>query len=56
MLTVAQVAQQLGLKEPTVRAWIARGRISYVKFGRAVRVPADEVRRLIEENLKPASK
>ena len=54
MLTVDQAAGQLGLKPSTLRAWVMKRRISYVKIGRAVRVPEKEIDRLIRENTAPA--
>jgi excisionase family DNA binding protein len=35
MLNVRQTAERLGLKESTVRAWIAQRRIGVVRLGRA---------------------
>jgi excisionase family DNA binding protein len=55
LLTIPEVAQQLAIKESTVRAWILTRRLGRVKVGRrAVRVPASEVDRLIAEGLIPA--
>lgn len=54
MLRVAEVARRLGLKEGTVRLWLSRRKLAYVKLGRAVRIPEAEVERLIKENLIPA--
>lgn len=54
LLTVAQVAEILGLKESTIRAWIARRRIGIVRLGRAIRVPVEETSRLIAEGTIPA--
>jgi excisionase family DNA binding protein len=53
MLTVEQVARELGLKESTIRAWTLRRKISFVKLGRCVRIPRSEVDRLIRENTIP---
>jgi excisionase family DNA binding protein len=53
-MTVRQAAEQLGLHETTLRAWIAQGRIGIVRLGRAVRVAPEEVARLIAENTVPA--
>ena len=36
LLKVSDVAQWLRLKESTVRKWVSRGRIPYLKVGRAV--------------------
>ena len=46
--TVRQVAKELGLSEATIRAWSRQRRIGYVRLGRAVRIPALEVDRLVE--------
>jgi excisionase family DNA binding protein len=54
MLNVRQTAERLGLKESTVRAWIAQRRIGVVRLGRAIRVRPDEVERLIAEGTIPA--
>jgi excisionase family DNA binding protein len=50
LLTTAQVAERLSLKESTIRAWLLARRISHVRVGRrAVRIPASEVERVITE-------
>ena len=54
MLTVRLAAERLGLQESTVRAWIAQRRIGVVRLGRAVRIPLEEVQRLIAEGTIPA--
>ncbi len=54
LLTVAESAKRLGLKEGTLRLWLSQRKLGYVKMNRAVRVPAEEVERLIRENLVPA--
>jgi excisionase family DNA binding protein len=56
MLTVRQASERLGLRESTLRAWIAQRRIGVVRLGRAVRIPTEEVERLITENTIPARK
>jgi excisionase family DNA binding protein len=54
MLTVQQAARELAVKESTIRAWIIRRRIGFVKLGRCVRIRRSEVARLIRENTTPA--
>jgi excisionase family DNA binding protein len=54
MLNVKQAAERLGLRESTLRAWIAQRRIGVVRLGRAVRIPNEEVARLIAEGTIPA--
>jgi excisionase family DNA binding protein len=54
MLTISEVAEALGLKPATIRSWIWKRQIGYVKVSRAVRIPADELRRLIEGGTRPA--
>jgi excisionase family DNA binding protein len=52
--TVEQAAADLCVSVHTIRAWIARRKISSVRLGRAVRVPAAEIARLIEQGTVPA--
>jgi excisionase family DNA binding protein len=52
--TIQQSAQELGLSPATLRAWIRQRRIGYIRLGRAVRIPASEIRRLIEQGTVPA--
>jgi len=55
LLTVLQVAEQLGLKESTVRKMILERRIDVVKPSvRAVRIPEAAVRRILERGYRPA--
>ncbi len=54
MLTVGETAQALGVKPATVRSWIWKRQIEYVKVSRAVRIPAHEIDRLIERGTRPA--
>jgi excisionase family DNA binding protein len=54
LLTVDEAADELGIRPKTVRAWIGNRRIASVRVGRCVRVPAAEVKRVIESNTVPA--
>lgn len=54
LLTVAEAAAVLGIKEATVRAWILRRKVTYVKLGRVVRIPAKELEMLIERATVPS--
>jgi excisionase family DNA binding protein len=54
MLTVREAAAELGIKEATVRAWVSKRKITYVKLGRLVRIPAKEVNILIERATIPS--
>jgi excisionase family DNA binding protein len=51
--TAVEAAHELGLSIHTVRAWIANRRIAYVRLGRAIRIPAAEIRRLLDANMVP---
>ena len=51
--TVRETAEELGLSPATIRAWIHQRKIGYVRLGRAVRIPASEIRRLIEQGTVP---
>jgi excisionase family DNA binding protein len=54
LLTCAQAGEALGLKEATVRVWIARRKLAFVKLGRAVRVPSEAIEEMIAVNTVPA--
>ena len=54
LLTVAEAAVVLGIKEATVRAWILKRKVTYVKLGRVVRIPAKELEMLIERATVPS--
>jgi excisionase family DNA binding protein len=53
---VAEAADELGLSVHTIRAWIAGRRIAHIRLGRAIRIPAGEVRRLIDAGTVPAER
>jgi excisionase family DNA binding protein len=56
LLTAAQVAKIFGLKIPTIRTWIAKRRLPSVRLGdRAIRVPANSVREMIQRGYTPAA-
>ncbi|MHB2169541.1 helix-turn-helix domain-containing protein [Alsobacter sp. R-9] len=46
-LTAADLAAVLQVSVRTVRRMIAAGEVRVIRFGRSVRVPADEVARLL---------
>ena len=52
--TVAEAAMELGLSVHTIRAWVAGRRLAHIRLGRAIRIPAAEIRRVIERNTVPA--
>ena len=52
--TVNEAAEELGLSVHTIRAWVADRRIGYLRLGRAIRIPAAEIRRIIEQSTVPA--
>jgi excisionase family DNA binding protein len=54
LLTVAQAAQELGIKPKTLRDWLAKRRITYVKLGYIVRIDSAEIQRLITRSIVPA--
>jgi excisionase family DNA binding protein len=54
-LTVVEAAARLGLSSHTIRAWVAQRRIAHIRLGRAVRIPAGEIDRLLNENTVPAA-
>jgi len=54
--TVEQAASELNLSRATIRAWIAQRRLGHVRLGRAIRIPADEIRRVLETGYVPPAR
>lgn len=52
--TVNEAAEELGLSIHTIRAWVASRRLAHLRLGRAIRIPAAEIRRVIEDSTVPA--
>lgn len=53
ILTLQEAADRLNLSIHTLRSWKAQRRIGYIQLGRAIRIPASEVERLLAENTIP---
>ena len=47
--TVKEAADLLSVSQPSVRKWIATGRLAVVHLGRSVRIPRSELLRIIHE-------
>lgn len=54
MLTISEAAQALGVKPATVRSWIWKRKIEYVKVSRSVRIPLAVVQQLIKNGTRAA--
>ncbi len=55
LLKADEVAQILGVKVSTIRAWLLARRISKIRVGRrSIRVPSSEIQRIIDEGFVPA--
>lgn len=52
--TVEQAADEMNVAKSTIRAWIGQRRIGCVRLGRSVRIPASEIKRLLESGFVPA--
>jgi len=53
-ITIPEAARELGVKVPTIRAWIGQRRLGHLKLGRAVRIPRAEIERILENSFVPA--
>ena len=53
LFTVGTVAKVLSVTPACIRRWIFDRKITTVKLGRLVRIPSDEVQRLIQSGLRP---
>jgi excisionase family DNA binding protein len=54
LLSVPQMAERLGVTRACIRRWILERKITTVKLGRLIRIPASEVERLVTSGLRPA--
>ena len=55
LLRVEEAAEFLNIKPSTVRAWLLRRKLPFVRVGlRAVRIPLEALERLISESTIPA--
>ena len=54
LLSLPQAAEELGITVNTIRAWIYRRKIAFVKIGRSVRVSEETVQRIIDRGSVPA--
>lgn len=54
--TVEQAAAELNLSRATIRAWIAQRRMGHVRLGRAIRIPSEEIRRLLTAGYVPPAR
>jgi excisionase family DNA binding protein len=55
-LTVEEAAKTLNLSVACLRSWVAARKVGYLKLGRAIRIPASEIKRLVEASSVPALK
>lgn len=54
LLSVSEAATELGLSVACLRAWVASRRITFIRLGRAIRIPRQAVTSLIEQGTVPA--
>ncbi len=47
--TIREAAQELGLSPFTLYTWCAQRRLVFVRLGRAIRIPAAEIQRMVRE-------
>ena len=54
LITIREAANRLGLKESTIRKYILKRQVAYVKPSvRAVRIPIEELERILTAGLRP---
>jgi excisionase family DNA binding protein len=54
LISVREVAAQLGVSTWTVRTWLRQGRVPFVKLGRRVLLKSDDVEALLAAHYRPA--
>lgn len=53
LLSVREAAARMGIRQVTMRLWIARKRVAVVRMGRRVFVAREEVARLKAQGVRP---
>jgi excisionase family DNA binding protein len=53
LLSVKEAAELLAIKPPTIRVWLSKRRLPFVRCGRAIRIPSDAIVRFIAANTVP---
>jgi excisionase family DNA binding protein len=56
LLTVTEAAERLRVRPGTLRRWVGLRKIEYIKAGRSVRIPEEEIRRIVREGTFPREK
>lgn len=54
ILTIPEFAARLKITTACVRRWIVEKRVTTIKLGRLVRIPASEAERMIDDGTRPA--
>jgi excisionase family DNA binding protein len=54
LLTVPQAAEKLSVTRACIRRWVLERRLTTIKLGRLIRIPASEIARLINAGVRPA--
>jgi excisionase family DNA binding protein len=54
LLTIYEVAADLGIREGTIRLWLKQGRLPRVNCGRCVRIPAEALEEFVRKHTVPA--
>jgi excisionase family DNA binding protein len=54
LLSIQEFADALHITVACARRWVLERRVTTVKLGRLIRIPATEVQRLIDSGLRPA--
>jgi len=53
-LKVTEAAEALGLSVHTLRAWIAKGKLTHVRLGGAIRILPSDIQEFIRKSTVPA--
>jgi len=56
LLTVYEFAKTLNVTPACIRRWIMERKVVTIKLGRLVRIPPDEVERIIQSGLRPVKR
>ena len=52
--TIREASEELGLSPYTLYTWCSQRRLGFVRLGRAIRIPASEIARVLKAGAVPA--
>ena len=56
LLCLSEFAAELKITPACARKWVLERKITFIKIGKLLRIPASEIERLVSEGTRPATR